>query len=409
MKLLHTADWHLGKRLDHVSRLEEQADVLAEICTIAEREKVDAVLIAGDIFDQINPSIEATELLYRTLKRLSADGKRAVIGIAGNHDSPDRIEAPDPLARECGIILLGYPNSRVKPFALESGLKVLRSDQGFLELQLPRSPLPLRLILTPYANEVRLRTYLGNKNPEASLREVLKNRWQTLADQYCDEFGVNILMSHLFITQKGAKREEEPEDEKPILTIGGAQEIYTDTLPSRIQYAAFGHLHRKQVVSEKPCPIVYSSSPLAYSMSEAGQTKYVMLLEANSSSDLNYRSIALTAGKPLARKTFYTVEEALDWLTAHPDSLVELTLVSDTFLTGKDRKQLHQAHTGILAIIPRVTDPTLTQVEQTEIDLSRSMEELFIDYFKHKKQGQEPNEELLGLFREILATESEES
>ena len=72
MKLLHTADWHLGKRLDHYARLTEQQAVMEEICEIAEQEAVDAVLIAGDLFDQINPSTEAIELYYRTLKRLAA-------------------------------------------------------------------------------------------------------------------------------------------------------------------------------------------------------------------------------------------------------------------------------------------------------------------------------------------------
>ncbi len=66
-------------------------------------------MVSGDLFDTFNPSTEAIELFYKTLKRLTAGGHRPVIAIAGNHDSPDRIEAPDPLARECGIIFAGYP------------------------------------------------------------------------------------------------------------------------------------------------------------------------------------------------------------------------------------------------------------------------------------------------------------
>ncbi|MEM7372176.1 MAG: exonuclease subunit SbcD [Bacteroidota bacterium] len=408
MKLLHTADWHLGKRLDHVSRLEEQRAVMEEICIIAEKEEVDAVLIAGDLFDHINPSIEATELLYRTLKRLASDGQRAVIGIAGNHDSPDRIEAPDPLARECGIVLLGYPHSAVKPFALESGLAVSRSAPGFLELNLPNHQTPLRIIATPYANEVRLRRYLGVDKPESALREVLEENWKTLAEQYCDEHGVNILMAHLFVMAKGTPRQEEPEDEKPILTIGGAQEIYTENLPSGIQYGAFGHLHRYQIVSDTPYPVVYSSSPLAYSMSEAGQEKGIVLIEAQAGEKVSFQKIPLREGKPLARQTFHSIEEAIVWLKEHPSALVELTLVSETFLNATDRKRLHQAHNGILTIIPRISDPSLTEVKQTDIDLSRNMQDLFIDYFKHKHQGQEPPEELMNLFREILAADPEE-
>src|SRR5579872_1513255 len=108
MKILHTADWHLGKRLENFSRFEEQVEVLDEICQIADNESADVVIIAGDLFDTFNPTSEAVDLFYKTLKRLANDGKRAVVAIAGNHDSPERIEAPDPLARECGIVFAGF-------------------------------------------------------------------------------------------------------------------------------------------------------------------------------------------------------------------------------------------------------------------------------------------------------------
>ena len=87
-----------------------------EICEIADHENADVVLVAGDLFDTFNPPTEAIDLLYKTLKKLTNNGKRPVIAIAGNHDSPDRIEAPDPLARECGIIFSGYPATVVSAF-----------------------------------------------------------------------------------------------------------------------------------------------------------------------------------------------------------------------------------------------------------------------------------------------------
>ncbi len=87
MKILHTADWHLGKKLDRFSRLEEQVSAMEEIITIADEEQADLVLIAGDLFDNFNPAVEAVELFYKTLKRLSLNGKRPVIAIFGNHDS----------------------------------------------------------------------------------------------------------------------------------------------------------------------------------------------------------------------------------------------------------------------------------------------------------------------------------
>lgn len=405
MKLLHTSDWHLGKRLEDFLRLEEQQAVLNEICEIADREQVDAVLVTGDLFDTFNPPTEAVDLFYKTLKRLTNNGKRPVIAIAGNHDSPDRIEAPDPLARECGIIFAGYPNSVVAPFELETGLKVIRSDAGFLEIQLPDSNETLRLLSTPYASEFRLKTYLGQENSEEELRKVLEGNWKNLADQYCDQNGVNILLAHLFFARKGAALPEESDDEKPILHVGGAQVIYPENIPEQVQYTALGHLHRMHRVDSQPCPVYYSGSPLSYSFAEANQTKYVLLAEIDPGKVAVIREVELTKGKKLLRKRAEGMEEALSWLTGNQDCLVELTMVTDTFLTALERKQLGAAHDGIVAIIPEVKDSGRTEAGQKSgIDLSKSMESLFIDYFRHEK-GQEPDEEVMKLFTEILAEE----
>ncbi|RMG26053.1 MAG: exonuclease subunit SbcD, partial [Bacteroidetes bacterium] len=319
MKLLHTADWHLGKRLEHFSRLEEQQAVLEEVIDIAEREQVDAVLIAGDMFDHANPSIEAIELFYRSLKRLADGGRRAVVGIAGNHDSPDRIEAPDPLARACGILLLGYPQSRLQPFELETGLKVLRTDAGFVELGLPGQEVPLRLILTPYSNEVRMKKYLGSNEQQAeSLRQLLQAHWQRLANTYCDPAGVNVLMTHLFVVKKGQDTSGlEDEEERSVLTLGGAQEIYTENFPPKLHYAALGHLHSFIEVQTQPYPIIYSSSPLCYSVKDRAKQKYVVLVEAEADQPASYRQIPLKSGKPALQQRFEHIDEALQWLQAH--------------------------------------------------------------------------------------------
>jgi exonuclease SbcD len=407
MRLLHTSDWHLGKRLDDYSRMEEQQAVLHEIVEIAEQEQVDAVLVAGDLFDTFNPPTEAVEIFYRTLKRLSNQGRRPVIVIAGNHDSPDRIEAPDPLARECGIVFAGYPNSSVMPFELESGLKVVQSTEGFLELKLLGAEVALRLLLTPYANEYRLKACLGAENSEEALREVLEQKWKALADQFCDSMGVNVLVSHLFMVRRGDALPEEPADEKPILHVGGAQAIYTDNIPPQIQYTALGHLHRMHRVGSEPAPVYYSGSPLSYSFGEANQKKYALIVDVQPGLGAEVREIELTKGKRLLRKRALGMEEALAWLSAHPDALVELTLVTDTFLTALERRKLNAAHAGIVALIPEVANAEhLSTHHQKQIDLSRSMEDLFRDYFQHEK-GQVPNDEIMQLFTEILAQEEE--
>jgi DNA repair protein SbcD/Mre11 len=405
MRLLHTSDWHLGKRIENFSRLEEQRAVLDEISKIAEQEAVDAVIISGDLFDTYNPPTEAVDLFYKTLKRLSNNGKRAVIAIAGNHDSPDRIEAPDPLARECGILFAGYPNSFIKPFVLESGLAVVASEPGFIELKLSGNDIPLRILLTPYANELRLKTFLGCEDSEEALREVLKTAWAEKAKIFCNEMGVNILATHLLIMKEGCEQPEEPEEEKPILFIGGAPAIYSIDIPSEIQYVALGHLHRRQIIDRAPCPIVYSGSPLAYSFSEANQDKYVLLIDAQPGMPVEMSEILLKEGKRLVRKRFEDVDEAVVWLNEHPEVFVELTIVSETFLSSDDRKRLNDAHEGIVTLIPEIIHKEADKEDlNNEINLNKGMNELFRDFF-HSKKGQEPNERIMNLFKEVLSEE----
>lgn len=405
MKLLHTSDWHLGKRLEDFSRIAEQQAVMNEICEIAERENVDAVLVAGDLFDTFNPPTEAVDLFYKTLKRLSKNGQRPVIAIAGNHDSPDRIEAPDPLARECGIIFAGYPNSVVQPFELESGLKIIRSEAGFFELQLPDQPVPLRVLSTPYASEIRLKTYLSPEDSEEELRQLLQKNWQLLADKYCDSGGVNVLVTHLFVAGKSDELPEEPDDEKPILHVGGAQVVYPENIPQQVQYTALGHLHRMHSAGKSS--VYYSGSPLSYSFAEANQQKYVLVVDIEPQQEARVREIELMQGKKLLRKRAEGMDEALAWLAENQDSLVELTLVTDTFLTAMERKTIAAAHSGIIAIIPEIQGGIESNSARTKnIDLSKSMDELFADYFRHKK-GQEPNDEIMKLFTEIMAEEGE--
>ncbi len=398
MKILHTADWHLGKRLDRFSRLEEQILVMNEIVEIANEQHVNLVLIAGDLFDNFNPGVEATELFYKTLKRLSLNGKRPVVAISGNHDSPNLIDAPDPLARECGIILIGHPKAEVSPFEVE-GFKIKQSAPGFIEIQLKNQDFPVRILHTPYANEIRLKEYFG-ENKEEELSNVLAENWKHLADKYCDENGVNLLMAHLYMNKKGAPLLEEPEGEKPI-KIGNADLIYSEIIPPQIQYTALGHLHGFRNIGTAEKPVVYSSSPLCYSFSEAGHTKYVSIIDAQPNQKVAFERIPLQNGKSLARKTFNNVETAVEWLTENQNSLVELTLESETFLTAEERKRIYQTHHGIVHLIPKIRNQEFNENELRTVNLNQDIQSLFKDYFKSKNNGQEANEDLINLFNEI--------
>jgi DNA repair protein SbcD/Mre11 len=403
IKILHTADWHLGKRLQEYSRLEEQKLVLDEICQISDQQDVDLVLLAGDIFDTFNPTHEAVELLYKTLKRLSKNGTRAIVAISGNHDSTQFVEAPDPLARELGIFFYGKYENVIPIGTLDSGMEITRSESGFIELKLPQFQFPIRLILAPYANEVSLKTYLGEGDREGEFRTILSSKWNQLANKYCDQTGVNFFVGHFFFMKEGEIPEAEPESERPILHVGGTQALFTQNLPSQIQYAALGHLHRYHAVGHDSIPVVYSSSPLAYSFSEADQTKNVILIEVEPGKPAAYRPIDLKQGRPLFRVKFDELAPALQWLGENPYCFVELTYETEHSIDAATRKAILKAHDGIVNLIPQIKTPLNQSNYSLQVeDLGKDMTTLFTLFYQSEK-GQEPNAELVDLFKEVIS------
>jgi exonuclease SbcD len=400
MKILHTSDWHLGKKLDKFSRHTEQINVLDEIVKHTDNQNVDMVLIAGDVFDAFNPPVESIELFYRTIKRLSYFGKRPVIVIAGNHDSPDRIEAPDALALEDAIVFAGHPGAKIRKFKNQAGVELINSEEGFIELQLPQFGYPVRILLAPYANQYRIKKFLGVENEEEELRIVLENQWKAIADKFCNNNGVNLFCGHFFFVKEGDENKEEPEEEKSILHVGGAQAIYTKNIPKQVQYAALGHLHRRQTVSEQPCPTIYSGSPISYSFSEAEQKKCIEIIDLEPGQKAEIKHVELKEGKALIRKTFNDLDEACKWLTENQDALIELTIESEDFLSAEERKRLNECHENIISVIPMVKSKSREVKNENVVDLNKNMQELFKDYFRFKHQ-QNPTNELMELFNEI--------
>lgn len=404
MILLHTADWHLGKRLESHSRLPEQQEVMQEIIQIADDCGAHAILITGDIFDQFHPGNEADELYYRTLSKLSNQGRRAVIVIAGNHDSPDHLLAPEGLSRELGIITLGYPYQVATPFTHEHGLILTRSAPGFVEVCLPDCP-PLRIIATPYANAIRLKTRLDPDQPEQALTDLLSTHWQSLAETYFDDQGCNLFMGHLYFAQDPYHPEPEPDDEKPILYTGGIPALPTHALPPSTQYAALGHLHRPHQVKGDGPPVVYSGSPISYSFSEAHQDKKVVIVELLPNQPANWQFHPLHSGYPLLRHTSRDIDEAVHYLSDHQHAFVELTMICQEYLSSEWKMRLEQAHPRV-SIIPEILDVAVTDTDGRPTLHLDNMDDVFQAYFQYKT-GATPDEALLDLFHELLNVEDE--
>ncbi len=405
MILLHSADWHLGKRLENYPRLPEQQEFLEEFCTIADREKPDVILLAGDIFDHFQPSNDAAELFYQTLAKLSCSGERPVIVIAGNHDSPDHIQAPDALASQLGIILIGYPRQDEITYSSTSGFTISSPAPGLVEILLPSLP-PLRIITTPYANALRLRTALDANHPELSLSELLQTHWQELANTYMNDKGCNVLMAHLYMAQDPTNPEPESEDERSILYVGGIPALSSKIIPPQVQYVALGHLHRPHVIPHPSnIPIVYSGSPLSYSFAEAHQKKQIVRIDIQPEEKAKWKYIPLASGKPLLRFQTDNADTAIQFLNAHQHAYVELTFICELFLPAEIKNRLESAHPGVF-IIPDITASISTTVSAGLTTRLDNVEDVFNIYFK-ERTGKEPNQELLELFREMLNEEAE--
>ena len=397
MKILHTADWHLGKKLYSHSRMEEQKKVLQEIIHIADQENVDLVIIAGDVFDSLLPPLEAEELYYQTIKKLSDRENRLVVVIAGNHDAPDKITAAAPLAITNNILLLGYPRQELRYKQL-AHFQITKSAPGFVEIQHPQMPL-IRLLLTPFVNESR-----WNESPDSDLdwanrdlwlQNQMIHHWNDLAAQYIDQNGVNLLVAHLFLSEAGGTKYSETED-KQILrgTLFGMDSSH---LPDSLQYTALGHLHQMHSAGKNAW---YSGSPVAYSFSEAEQDKFVLIVEIDPGKPAIVKPVKLQSTNLLRRRNCFSFDEIDALLEEFPNDLFEIQLTIQQ--QSMDSRYLYyKQHPRLIHIIANVQNK-IDQVDKLSIeDLARSDEELFARFYVSQKNVQ-PSSEIMELFKEVI-------
>lgn len=399
MRILHTSDWHLGRTLEGRSRQAEQEQFIDELCRIVEDEDIHLVLVAGDIFDTYNPPAYAEELYCEALERLAQGRKRAVVVIAGNHDSPERLTAVSPLALRHGVFIAGVPGKTLSSDFSGSGVKLLNSGRGWLELMLPAVAHSTVVSILPYPSESRLQQVLSQEFNEVKIREAYS---KTVNDIFLRQSAayrpdsVNIAVSHLFVMGGISSESERP------IEIGGACTVDVNHLPAQAQYTALGHLHRAQEVKHAPSPAFYSGSPLAYSFSEAGQTKAVYIIDVTPSSPALVRALPLTSGVPLERwRCMAGIDEALvrlEDLGGRPLWL-DLEVHSPRFLTLEETARIRQSHSGLINIRCVVQG---VELEEQSVSLaSLTVSELFVRYYKHRKAGVQPSPELVQLFTKL--------
>ncbi|HHW47663.1 MAG TPA: exonuclease SbcCD subunit D [Clostridiaceae bacterium] len=408
MRILHTSDWHLGRMLENINRIDEQKQFIDELCYIADHGVVDLVLVAGDIFDTYNPSSAAEELFYNAVERLNDGGKRAVIVIAGNHDSPERLCAASALAYKNGIILLGYPASDPGAYKVDcENINLVESGPGWMEINIKRCEHNAVLLTLPYPSESRLEQILSIDCTEEGLQQAYADKigsiFARLGCKFRDDT-VNLVTAHIFL--RGGK---ESESERT-LQVGGAMTVDPCSLPSNAHYAALGHLHRPQEVKNASCPAYYSGSPLAYSFSEADYCKAVYIVEAFPGKEAKIEEVFLNCGRPLRKWSAKNgIEEALRWCEEGRDcnAWIDLEIYTDRVLTMEEQKLLRELNQGIINIRP-VIKCEIEEVIEYENREGKKIDELFREYYKFKT-GTEISEELMEAFLEIINTDEEEN
>jgi exonuclease SbcD len=381
MRILHTADWHLGRSLEGRSRLAEQAQFIDELVKIVEEEKVDAILMAGDAFDTVNPPAAAEQLFYDGLSRLSDKGKRPIIVIAGNHDNPDRLSAASPLAGNHSIHLIGYPSHEV------------------LKVNVPHAQQQMIVAALAYPSEARLEQVLSETHDEVLLRNKYDERIRELFSIMSKQFQpntVNMAMSHIHVAGGSTSDSERP------IEVGGAYTVAATSMPEAAQYVALGHLHRPQNIKRASTLTRYSGSPLAYSFSEIGYAKSVTILEANPGQPVEMREIPLSSGKPLVKwKATEGISQVHSWLEEGRDASawIDLEIHLTSTLSIEEIHRLRKWHPGFIHIRP---------VFQKELEVAATrqanlpIDQLFSQFYEKQTGGAKPEPELVKLFLELV-------
>ncbi|MBT2288127.1 exonuclease SbcCD subunit D [Paenibacillus albidus] len=386
MRILHTGDWHLGRTLEGRSRQREQEQFMDELVEIADEQQVDLILMAGDVYDSVNPPAAAEQLFYDAAARLTAGGRPLVV-IAGNHDQPERVSSVSPLVRRQGITLVGLPTSEP------------------VTVQAMRTGEIAKIAALPYPSEARLGELLAGDSSEDELRLAYSARVGKLMQLLGREFTprtVNLAMSHIYVLGG-----VECDSERPI-QVGGAYTVDPSSLFCGAQYTALGHLHRSQRVKGDGM-IRYSGSPLAYSFSEAGQAKSVAIIDVVPGGEPVFEEVYLRCGRPLVKwKSAGGLQEVYQWLDEGRDAsaFIDLEIRLSEAMSMNDIQRLRKSREGIIHI-----RPIYPQMEQELEQLSRSrmpVQDLFRKFYQRQTGGAEPEDSLIELFLELAEEERQQ-
>lgn len=370
MKIMHLSDLHIGKKVNEYSMLQDQIYILKEILRIIDDEKVETVIIAGDVYDRSLPPNEALELFDEFLYRLSSRNVNVFV-ISGNHDSPERISYGGRMMTENKIFLSPVYDGNVKPITLND-------DYG-----------EVNFYLLPFVRPADIRRYFPDENIE-NYTDAVKVAIDNMNVDFNER---NILVTHQFVT--GAELSESED-----IIVGGTDNVSGEVFDG-FDYVALGHIHREQTVGKDN--IRYCGTPLKYSFSEAKNIKSVTILDFNDKGNIEYSKIPLTPLRDMReiRGTYYELTLKSSYESTNTEDYLHITLT--------DEEDIPDAIGKLRSIYPNIMkldydnlrtrgSGTVDAIENIE---SKSPFELFADLFK-QQNNQDMSEEQEEIMRNLI-------
>jgi exonuclease SbcD len=294
MRFLHTGDWHVGKKLGRISRTSEFQAVLDELVEIAKESKVDAVLVAGDLWDRALPPLDSLQMVIDALIRL-ADAAGTVVAIPGNHDSPGLFSVLANLLEPRGVLLAP---------------KIARpQDGGVVKVASRDGSESACVAVFPFLHEAVVigdvlkdsEDWFARLNPGTVLgADKYADRVRLLSTALCSGFdagGIGILMAHYFVDGAeigGGERK---------IHLGEQYAATAQSIPPGANYVALGHIHRPQEVAGAAVPTRYCGSPLQLDFSERTHTKEAVIVDVKAGIPARVTTIPLSSGRRLIRVT----------------------------------------------------------------------------------------------------------
>lgn len=392
MRILHTADWHLGKKTDDLDRTEELKDVLSQIVNIAKEKQVDMVIIAGDIYENYVPSSDAENLFYKTISELSNDGNTAVVVISGNHDDPKRLSNAGVFASKFNIYLVGDINNiSINKTAFKTkNIYPTECGTGYIKFKTKAGEETVVACL-PYPTYYR---YNEIKHEGDNINDKVKE-WIKPAVKKFSENSINILTGHVLTYGKDLTAIESMEYSTITNNISYVDE---NTLNVNADYVALGHAHT-MVRLNKAKNEFYSGAIINTAFSENMDTdKYVIIADLHVGQEAVIEPVQLKCKKMDVFESD-SIEEIDKFCQVVKDDYVKAILHNSKGVDYETLKNLRARNKNLITF--SVVNKELLENTSYESKKDLTNSELFDKYVKDVT-GKEPDAEVKELFLQLM-------